>query len=61
MADAGGVGAISTGALARGPLAAQPVPIAELLSVSEEAVMVLFGTLRTAALRLPPEDSADCV
>ena len=23
--------------------------------------MVLFGTLRTAALRLPPEDSADCV
>ena len=59
MADAGGVGAISTGAL--GPLAAQPVPIAELLSVSEEAVMVLFGTLRTAALRLPPEDSADCV
>jgi len=30
------------------------VPISALLSVSEEAVPALFGTLRTAALRMPP-------
>ena len=58
LADAGGVGAIQNGAL--GPTA-HPVPISELLSVSEEAVIALFGTLCTAALRIPPDESVNCI
>ena len=48
----GGVSAVQIGAL--GPTAPHPVPISALLSVSEEAVLALFGTLRTAALRMSP-------
>jgi len=59
LADAGGVGAALNGAL--GPNASHPVQISELLSVSEEAVLALFGTLRAAALRVPPDESATCI
>jgi len=58
LADAGGVGSICSGA--HGPLASQPIPISELLAISEEAVLALFGTLRTSALRIP-DDSAHCI
>ena len=48
----GGVSAVQIGAFC--PTAPHPVPISALLSVSEEAVLALFGMPRTAALRMPP-------
>ena len=59
LAYAGGASAVQNGAL--GPPASHPVPISELLLVSEEAVLALFGTLRTAALRITPNESANCI